>query len=89
MTRREPAVEIEGPDERGLFVARWRGLEGLRGEGGSPQDARAALFESLVESLRRGISEEERARIRAYRGLAPAERTRRAASLFDLSWSRD
>lgn len=88
MQRREPTVRVEGPDRRGTFVARWPALEGPRGEGESPDAARAALFDALVESLRRGIDEDERARLRAYQGLTPAERTRRAAALFDLSWRR-
>lgn len=88
MKRREPAAVIEGPDDQGMYMACWPQIEAVRGEGGSPDQARRALFDALVAELRRGIDAEQRARLDASQRRSPAERTRRAARLFELTWSR-
>lgn len=79
---------IEGPDDQGKFMARWAQIYGVHGEGSSPEEAKRALFDALVAELRRGIDDEQRTRLRAARGRSPAERARRAAALFELTWSR-
>jgi len=89
MKRVDPTATVMGPNERGVFVARWREIEGVHAEGRSPEEARRALFDALVEQLRRGIDDDERARLSAFRQLSPAERTRRATALYELTWSRE
>jgi hypothetical protein len=87
MPVRDPEPIVEGPGAEGGFTARWPGFDTVRGEGETPQEARRALFDALVDELRAGLSEEERTRVREYKQLPYVERTKRASESLALTWT--